>query len=99
MVTLLPIVDARCQWRSTWDRRSTMRSTTGDEETTGVQAGKALKRRGLIAGAAALAAGIAAKQASQPVVATTIDTRFIANGTTGSGFSASTGFFEYGVYA
>jgi hypothetical protein len=41
--------------------------------------GTTMKRRGLLAGAAALVAGIAAKQTSQPVAAIT-DTNFVATG-------------------
>src|SRR4051812_39474449 len=54
-----------------------------------------LGRRGLVAGAAALVAGIVAKQTSQPVAAS-IDVRFEANGSTGAAFF-TTGAFEYGV--
>ncbi len=65
--------------------------------------GTALKRRGLIAGAAALVAGIVAKQTSQPVAAYTRDDtfegdNFNAVGNTGSGFNTLGGFYPTGVY-
>ncbi len=50
-----------------------------------------VKRRGLIAGAAALVAGMVAKQTSQPVAAgITADSRFFATGITGDGFYTGT---------
>lgn len=59
--------------------------------------GTALKRRGLIAGAAALVAGIVAKQTSQPVAAGT-DSMFYANGSGGAGFfTLSSSNFSSGV--
>ena len=67
------------------------RSTTGGYDMagqtpdTGMAAGT-LKRRGLIAGAAALVAGIAATRTATPVAAESADTRYFAIGSTGWGF-------------
>src|SRR6476659_2090380 len=58
----------------------------------GTDAARTMKRRGLIAGAAALVAGIAAKQAAQPVRAVEVDgTNFVASGGSGTAFSNGTG--------
>jgi uncharacterized protein involved in exopolysaccharide biosynthesis len=57
---------------------------TDGRETTG----RTLKRRGLMAAAAALVVGIAAKQTSEPVWAAT-DTVFTASGGTGTAFQTS----------
>lgn len=62
--------------------------------------GTALKRRGLIAGAAALVAGIVAKQTSQPVAADTTDNHYfaIATGNGGGTAYSSGGFYDEGVH-
>ncbi len=61
--------------------------------------GTAIRRRGLVAGAAALVAGIVATQTATPVTADTVDTRFHATGMTGIAYDTRSGSFEYGVYA
>ncbi|MDQ6906588.1 MAG: hypothetical protein M3176_07150 [Chloroflexota bacterium] len=75
--------------------------------------GKTLKRRGLMAAAAALVAGIAAKQTSQPVGATSYQNQFVATGNTDDGVNpadfmaggtqtygldTTLGTFTYGVH-
>jgi hypothetical protein len=60
--------------------------------------GTGVKRRGLLAGAAALVAGIAAKQTSQPVTAAPITAdSFSANGTATVGYETRNGVFSRGV--
>ena len=62
-----------------------------DDRTDGQ--GRALKRRGLIAGAAALVAGIVAKQTSQPVSAAAGPADyFTATGSADTGFLTSGSF-------
>ena len=60
----------------------------------------ALKRRGLIAGAAALVAGMVAKQTSQPVAAAPVTADYFdATGTATFGYDTFSGTFFGGVYA
>src|SRR3954471_8871994 len=62
--------------------------------------GAAIKRRGILAAAGAVVAGIAMKQAAQPVAAAAVTAdNFIANGTASIGLNTSTGTFAYGVFA
>jgi hypothetical protein len=65
---------------------------TDGRETTG----RTLKRRGLMAAAAALVVGIAAKQTSEPVWAAT-DTVFTASGGTGTAFQTSGTAYSTGL--
>src|SRR4051794_16903293 len=59
-----------------------------------------MRRRGLIAGAAALVAGMVANQTAQPVAAAAVTAdNFIANGTATYGYDTFNGTFAYGVYA
>jgi hypothetical protein len=67
-----------------------------DERIQRDHTGTAIKRRGILAAAGAIVAGIVAKGTSQPVRAAT-DTNFVAHNGTGTAFHNDTATYDTGV--
>jgi hypothetical protein len=65
-------------------------------QATGETTSKTMKRRGILAAAGAVVAGIAAQQTSQSVRAAA-DTNFVATGGSGTAFNVATGGYGTGV--